>query len=210
MAKEQKKNILIKESNDIMKRKRIIIQFNENGILLLKDNKLTKHKTKSVNNYKVVNKTKFYDDFKKVIDSKKINNNIFTDNIIVLIDKTYTELDIETITILLKELSFNKIIFKNINDFFSNEEINIQIDNNIFKIYYGNKIVESKLYFEKNIEIIALYLKEIIKDCKYKRVKLYGSHKNMKSIMEDLEKKIKVEMFMYSYPEYIPISTINE
>ena len=97
-----------------MRRQTVTIQFIQNGIIVFNKHQLQKYPLSSVENYKVINKQLFCEEFNKIIEENKINNRILTDNINIIIDDTFKEIDKENLKTILKELSFNKILlFKN-------------------------------------------------------------------------------------------------
>ena len=99
-----------------MKRNLLTIQFIENGLIILNKNKLIKYKLKSINNYFITNKELFIEEISNIIETNKINNNLLTDNIKIIVDSTYSELYLSNLKEIFKELSFNKVDFINIID----------------------------------------------------------------------------------------------
>ena len=67
-----------------MKRKLLILQFIENGLIILYQEQLNKYELQSVNNYQIINKDTFINEINKIIQIKKINNNIIKDNIKII------------------------------------------------------------------------------------------------------------------------------
>ena len=96
-----------------MKRNLITIQFIEDGLIILNQNELKEYSLKSVNNHQVINKELFIQEFSPIIESNKINNKIFTDNLNIIIDSSYSNFYLSNLEQLFKELSFNKIEFIN-------------------------------------------------------------------------------------------------
>ena len=90
------------------KRNNIVIQFIQNGILLLHNNNIKEYQLPSVNNYKVINKHLIIEELTNIINKQKINQNILQSNITIIIDSTYTKLDKENIETIFKEIYFNK------------------------------------------------------------------------------------------------------
>ena len=84
-------------------------------IIFYKD-KLSEYILKSVDNYQVINKNIFIEELNKIIQTNKINQNIITDNLYIIVDSTLTNFYLSNLEQLFKELSFNKIEYINILD----------------------------------------------------------------------------------------------
>ena len=92
-----------------MKRNKLYIQFIENGLIIFYKDKLSEYILKSVDNYQVINKNIFIEELNKIIQTNKINQNIITDNLYIIVDYTLTNFYLSNLEQLFKELSFNKI-----------------------------------------------------------------------------------------------------
>lgn len=195
-----------------MKRKNIVVQFIQNGILILYQNNIIEYKLNSVDNYKVINKNTFLEELDLIINNLKINNTILTDNITIIIDTTYSDIDKENIKNIFKELSFNKINYQNILNIFkiSNEDLLIDISNNNIKIYYLNEVIDQKIYFSKYSQILSIVLKQIIKNHTIKTIKLFGNNCNNKKIIKHIENITNANVYIYSQPNLFPIKLLTE
>lgn len=193
-----------------MKRQTITLQIVQNGILIPNNEKIIYHKFYSVDNYKVINKTLFIEEFNKISSTYKINNKFLTDNISIIVDNIYTETDKSTITSIFKELSFNKIDFINITDIFKlkSNELLIDISTNHIKIYFNNQILSTPVYFSKYKDILRLYLNQILLKNKIKEVKLFGNNCLKTKLINELEKELSIKIYFYSHPEIMPIHLI--
>ena len=162
-------------------------------------------------NYKVINKQLFCEEFNKIIEENKINNRILTDNINIIIDDTFKEIDKENLKTILKELSFNKILFINgINIFhLDDNELLINISENNIKFYYYSKILNINIYFKKYKQILNTYIKEILKKYNIKIIKIYGDYKDINNIAKYIEKVLFKEVYTYSYSELMPIKLLT-
>ena len=80
-----------------MKRKSIIIQILNKSIKIINNNKIIEYKIKSCINGKVTNRNNFLDTMKDIITQEKINSRLLTDDVNIIIDDTYTEIEIEII-----------------------------------------------------------------------------------------------------------------
>lgn len=194
-----------------MKRSTVTIQFIQNGIIVYNKHKLNKYILSSVENYKYINKQLFSEELSKVINENNINNRILTDNINILIDSTYTDLEIDTLKTILKELSFNKINFINIINIFhiSSNELLINISNQIVKIYYNDQIYIINIYFNQYKQLISIFLKEIIKNENIKNIMVFGDYHDLNNLVKYLAKNIFKNIYIYSYPELMPIKLLT-
>ena len=194
-----------------MRRQTVTIQFIQNGIIVFNKHQLQKYPLSSVENYKVINKQLFCEEFNKIIEENKINNRILTDNINIIIDDTFKEIDKENLKTILKELSFNKILFINgINIFhLDDNELLINISENNIKFYYYSKILNKNIYFKKYKQILNTYIKEILKKYNIKIIKIYGDYKDINNIAKYIEKVLFKEVYTYSYSELMPIKLLT-
>lgn len=194
-----------------MKRKQITIQFIQNGIMLLKDNKIIEYQLSGVDNYKIINKDKFIQQISKILKKSQINNSFLTDNINIIIDNTYSVLEKENITNIFIELSFNKITFIDLTKLFNlkKHELLIDISTNNIKIYYMNEVLDQKVYFNKYNQILSILIKNIIKFHNIKTIKLFGNKCNNKTLINLIEKYSSAEVYIYSYPNLVPIKLLT-
>lgn len=193
-----------------MKRNLITLQFIENGLIILNQDKLNKYKLKSINKYYIINKEQFIEEMSKIIDINKINNKILTDNINIIIDQTYSNLYLSNLKEIFKELSFNKIEFINIIDILKpkDEELIIDISHNSIKIIYKDTIIQSNIYYSKYKSILSIYLKNILKIYNIKYLYIYGTYPFTNKFIEELEKICKIKTYLYTQPDLIPISLL--
>lgn len=194
-----------------MKRKTLTIQMVQNGLLILKNNNIISNQLKSVANYKVINKELFIQEFEHILKTNKINNNILTDNIKIIIDATYSEIEKEDLSTIFKELSFNKIEFIDLLTLFilDSTELLIDISNNSIKIYFDNEIILSNIYFYKYKAILKLYLKNIKDKYNIKCIKLFGNYKFTNKFIYDIEKICGIKTYLYAYPSIMPIKLLT-
>ena len=194
-----------------MKRKTLTIQMVQNGLLILKNNNIISNQLKSVANYKVINKELFIQEFEHILKTNKINNNILTDNIKIIIDATYSEIEKEDLSTIFKELSFNKIEFIDLLTLFilDSTELLIDISNNSIKIYFDNEIILSNIYFYKYKAILNLYLKNIKDKYNIKCIKLFGNYKFTNKFIYDIEKICGIKTYLYAYPSIMPIKLLT-
>lgn len=190
-----------------MKRNTINIQINNDNILFFINNEYKREPISSLLNYKITNKIHFIDQFKTIVDKYKINTKLLTDNINIIIDKTYTEDDKNKIIEIFKELSFNNINLITNTDILHKEDndLIINISNKNIKIYHKYKTIDINIYFDKYIDILSIYIKEFINKYKIKCIKLYGDYKNINKIINKLERKVRKEVYIYTQPNIIPL-----
>ena len=190
-----------------MRRNTITIQINYDNIILYINNEYKIYNFKSIYNYKITNKMLFIDELKNILEINKINNKLLTDNVNIIIENNYTEDDINKLIDILKELSFNHIKFINTKDILNIKENDLIInvsDNNI-KLYHNHNNLDINIYFNKHLDILTIYIKELIEDYKVKNIKMYGTYKQLNKIVNKLERKVRKEVYIYTQPDLIPI-----
>ena len=191
-----------------MRRNTINIQINYDNILFYINNKYHKEDfTKSINNYRIINKQQFIEDFKITIDKHKINTNLLTDNINIIIDKTYTIDDQNKLIDIFKELSFNNIKLIHNTDILhkKDNDLIINISSKNIKMYHKYCNLDINIYFNKHLEILVLYIKEFINKYKIKTIKIYGEYKEIPKILNKLERNVRKEVYIYTQREIIPL-----
>ena len=194
-----------------MKRNTITLQFTFNGILILNNKKLNEYDLNDcVDKYKVINSQIFIKKIKNILDELKINQHLLTDNIDIIIDKTYNQIDKDILERTFKDLSFNKIIFFNITDklLTCNTDAMVSVHQKALKIFYLNEVIYIDIYFNKYKEIIEILLKELNTKYNIKTIKLYGDNKIIDEILKLYEKNKKVQLYKFSYPNQIPINLL--
>lgn len=190
-----------------MRRNTITIQINYDNIILYINNEYKIYNFKSIYNYKITNKMLFIDELKNILEINKINNKLLTDNVNIIIENNYTEDDINKLIDILKELSFNHIKLINTKDILNIKENDLIInvsDNNI-KLYHNHNNLDINIYFNKHLDILTIYIKELIEDYKVKNIKMYGTYKQLNKIVNKLERKVRKEVYIYTQPDLIPI-----
>lgn len=194
-----------------MKRNTITLQFTFNGILILSKNKLNEYSLNDcVDKYKVINNQIFIKKIKEILDDLKINQGLLTDNIDIIIDKTYTDLDKNVLEKTFKDISFNKIKFLDLTDklLTTNNEAMISIHHQATKIYYLNDVIYTDIYFNKHLEILDILIKELNNRYNIKIIKLYGDNQIINKILKFYEKNKKIQAYKFSDPNQIPINLL--
>lgn len=196
-----------------MKKNELIMKFSYDGIIFTKNNKIYNYQIKeAVENNKVINSSFFIKKFSFIIDKLKLNHNLFSNNINIIIDNTYTYEDKRIITNILKDQSFNKINFINISNIIDNNQhsITIELNNQNFKIYYNNITYIGQIYFDNYLSIIDSYLKELIKEININEIYIYGSSQDIKKLITFIEKKYHIYAYFYANPSNYPLSLLIE
>lgn len=193
-----------------MKRNLITIQFIEDGLIILNQNELKEYSLKSVNNHQVINKELFIQEFSPIIESNKINNKIFTDNLNIIIDSSYSNFYLSNLEQLFKELSFNKIEFINILDIIklNNNELLIELSTTSIKFITNTMLLNCNIYNNKYKSIISILLKEVLKNTQIKTIYIYGKHNLNKKNIEYIEKISNSKVYIYTQPNLIPIKLL--
>jgi len=114
----------------------------DNEILIYKNNKLYKEKTKEIINNNFITNYKILTEYlKKTIDKYKLSNLIIQNKIYILINKLYCETNLYILKTIMYNLGFSnyKIIYE--------EDLYKNLYKNILSIWYSNGV-----YIKDNIE----------------------------------------------------------
>lgn len=189
------------------KRNNIVIQFIQNGILLLHNNNIKEYQLTSVNNYKVINKHLIIEELTNIINKQKINQNILQSNITIIIDSTYTKLDKENIETIFKEIYFNKIKFINLPEILkqTKKELIIDLSQNNIKYYYLNEAIEQKIYFLEYTSNLESILNNVLSIHNIESIKIFGNNTKNKKIIKKIEEITNKPVYIYSHPNLIPL-----
>lgn len=89
-------------------------------------------------NGKIINKDKFINKFVKIKEKYKINNNLFNENIIVIINSSFKDIDKLILKEILEELNYKKVKFVNEVDIIKLNKKSIFINYSISYFYIYN------------------------------------------------------------------------
>lgn len=193
-----------------MKRKIITLQFIENGLIILNQKEIKEYILKSVNNYQIINKDTFIEEMTLVIEKNKLNNNLLTTNINIIIDNTYTSFYLHNIETIFKELSFNKIRFTNIIDIINlkNDELIVDISTSNIKILSKTLTINSHIYNKNHKSILTIYLRNLLKEHNITTIYLYGQYPYTSNFIKYIEKISNCKTYTYTYPNQFPIQLL--
>lgn len=190
-----------------MKRNNIYLSFTSNGILLVKNKIIIKENMHSVDNYKVINKEQFLAEYNQIEHQNKINSNFLTDNITIIIDDSYSPLELNTIYSIFKELYYNEIKYLDIKNILSLKpnEIFINLSPKIIKIYTLKKTYIINIYFQEKLKILKKYLEKITKYDNQLIIKIYGDNPNIEKITNYLEKTLQLKCYYFINSNLMPL-----
>lgn len=193
-----------------MKRNKLYIQFIENGLIIFYKDKLSEYILKSVDNYQVINKSIFIEEINKIIQTNKINQNIITDNLYIIVDSTLTNFYLSNLEQLFKELSFNKIEYINILDLINitDEELIVDISTSNIKTITKTKSLSFNIDNLKYQTILIIMLKSILKNYTIKTIYVYGNHPFINKISKNIEQKLGIKVYIYTQPNLIPLKLL--
>ena len=123
---------------------------------------------------RIVNKSSFMEEFMKIQKKEKIKLKFLGENIEVIKDSFYLVSDLAFIENIFLELGFNKVIFKDIKDYYEDKYSIIELNNS----YMVVKDLFLDLDYFKDIVTILDYLKDYIK----KDLIFWGLNKNIPKI----------------------------
>ena len=195
-----------------MKRKSVYLQFLDEGIIVLKNNKIYKYDLPTIiYQYKIIKTDEFINNMKVIIDELKINNNILSDNVFIIIDSLFQEYEKMYIINIFKDLYFNEISFIKVEDLLkiNNSSIDIRVSRNMIIIYTLEKTYYVNIYFEKYFEVLYLYLKNIMRCKEIKLIRFFGDSKSIVDLLSKIELKIKNNIYIYAKSDIIPISLLE-
>lgn len=193
-----------------MKRNKLYIQFIEKGLIIFYKDKLSEYILKSVDNYQVINKTIFIEEINKIIQTNKINQNIITDNLYMIVDSTLTNFYLSNLEQLFKELSFNKIEYINILDLINitDNELIVDISTSNIKTITKTKSLSFNIDNLKHQTILIIILKNLLKNYTIKTIYVYGNHPFISKISKYIEQKLGIKVYIYTQPNLIPLKLL--
>ena len=148
----------------------------------------------------IINRNKFIKIFNKIIKEQSLNNNIFVNKIVVIINRTYSEEDKLVIKDALEELNYHNIKFEYACTYLNMKQNKVFINYNFsyFSIIFINKQNKTKLYNYDingiNEKLIMPMLKIIKKD----KIYIYGKNYNK---LIDIIKNINIPYYFYDISE---------
>ena len=147
---------------------------------------------------RIVDKLKFMEEFVNIQKKEKIKVKLLGDNIEVIKNSFYTVSDIAFLEYIFLEIGFNKVIFKDIKDYYEDKVTIIELNNSYMVV---NNLFLDLDYF-KDIVYILDYLKDYIK----KDVIFWGVNKNIPKI----KLKNKNVYYYENYETYLEDKLLKE
>lgn len=137
----------------------------------------------------IIDKEKFILSYKKILTKNNYNNNFFCENILVITNNLYKNLNKQILKEILEVLGYKKIKFVNELDYLKLEKNKIFINYNFgyFYILYLNKYGNVELNLYKNDYLNKSMINELLKNFKNHKIFIYG--KNYQEIENILKKK---------------------
>ena len=158
-----------------------------------------------VKNGKIANVEKFLISFTKFIKKNKLNNSLFGDNIVVIINNTWTNSDIYVFKYLFSNLNYRKIEFVYDYSYYNLKSNNayLEIRDNYMIINYFNdyKKIETIMITNNmfnNLDDKMSYIANLINK---RELYILGSGDEMHKFYNIFEDKYNIETYIYSNNE---------
>lgn len=145
---------------------------------------------KALKNGKIANVKNFLTSYKKFIKENNLNNNIFGDTLYIIVNPSYTKVDIDVLTNVFKSLNYRKVFIINEMKLYNLNVNNAYINYNnsytiisymdIYKVKHSF-ILENEFFNQENIISI------LKNNFKKRSVYFFGLNKNIESVIERLE-----------------------
>ncbi len=135
----------------------------------------------------IIDRNKFIKRYNKLIEENKLTNNLFNNNITIIINNTYTEEDKRILLEVFEELNYKNIKFIQEINYLNIEKKNVYIcfNYNYFYIYDLSPLGKVKVYIFLNNNLTKYLIPTILKYFKNKKIFIYG--KNYQEIVNILK-----------------------
>ena len=151
---------------------------------------------------RIKNRLKFINEFINICKQAKIKNKLLGENIRIIKNSFYNESDLFYLENIFNELGYNKVIFKNIEDYFLNKEATyIEFNKQYLVINLREVIFWDGKYFDD----LALIFRILAKDIK-KQVIFFGNNK----LIEKVKINGKNVYYMSDYQHYLVKRILEE
>ncbi len=190
-----------------MKPNNLIMYIADNNIILWHNDNTYTEKVirKSICYGKIYNTDIFIKSFANILKKHKLNKGMLNNNIYVILDPNYSQLEIEALKYCLEKLSFNKINFINVLDFHKFKK------NNIFIIIHKNYLHISYLNYKQRIESVFVDFRlfsnntKILCNCissliKKKKIIIFGFNHDTEMLAQKIEEYTHNKTFYINDP----------
>ncbi len=199
-----------------MKKSKNILYLVDDYILLKAKNnsKIYKYKVlnKALKNGKIANAKLFSKSYQKFLQVNKLNNNIFGDAITIIVNPSYTKVDIDILTNVFASLNYRKVNIINEMKIYKFNQKNafINYNENYLIVSFQNMYKEKETYL---IEKDLLTEKDLIKVLKSKLQKrdifFFGLNPNLDTFAKLLESKSNNICYHFKNDETYLLEEIN-
>ncbi len=152
---------------------------------------------KSLEYGKIYNKDKFIRSYNNMLNKNHIKYSLFSENIYVIINNTYSDIDKEYLIDILKYLNYKHIYFINELKYIdiNKNKVIINVSNSYYYIIYTNIYGNIEVNIYKLNEINNKVLLNILDHLNKKEIILYG--KNYKEIENIIDNKYNYYIYEY-------------
>lgn len=176
-------------------------------VIYIKNNKLneiikSKIKKGIIKNGRVINKDKFINAFTKIINDNKINNNIFGSTIKIIVNSSYSSIDINNLKEIFTYLNYRKVLIDYESKYYKlkNNNVYLSIYDNYVYLYYLDEykkvisiLIPRNMFVSK--EDFYLYIKYRVKN---REIMILGSGELLEDFFNEFEEKYHNKTFMFS------------
>lgn len=178
-------------------------------------NKIYKEKinNKSIKNGKIANVKLFVNFFKKFLNKYKLNNNLFGDTITIIVNPSYTKVDIDIVTNVFISLNYRKV--KIINELklykCNNSNAYLNYNNNYYLLTYIDYFHEKQVFFvEANLMKQDGLIKFIKSKLKKRNIFVFGLNKNIENLCRQGEENTNCYWYYYANSDTYIIDQLLE
>ena len=159
----------------------LVVYFYDNVVSIVDKDRVIKQELDSISEGLVVDRTSFMESFVSIIKKEKIKSKLFGDKIYIVEDAYFRSSDLFYLESMFMEMGFIKVIFKSIDELFSEEYTYIGIFKDYVVLYLDKPIVLDLAYFKDYAKLIQHF-----KDYYQKYVVLFGTNEDIPKISSNL------------------------
>ena len=159
---------------------------------------------KALKNGKIANVKLFVSSFKKLLSKHKLNNNLFGDTLTIIVNPSFTKVDIEVVTNVFTSLNYRNV--KIINELklykLNNSNAYLNYNDNYYIFTYIDYFHEKQMYFiESNLMDTQSLIKFIKNKIKKRNIFVFGLNKDIENIITLGEEKTNNNWYHFTNDE---------
>ena len=176
-------------------------------VIYYKGNSIIKYPIKEgiIINTKVANNSKFNKVFKEFISSNKLNNSLLGDKITILINATWTKVDMDVIKNILINFNYRRVDFLYDYKYFrldsKNAYLNITDNNILLYIIDDYKSIKTVLINSDLFDNLLDKMEYIARRIENKELYILGSGEDLNCFFNNFEDKYNINTYIFSNHE---------